>query len=137
MGKGSQDGVQPGYVVIGIGGLVGRITHVTPHTSKVLLINDSTSRVGAILSRDRSFGYVRGDGSSTVMMHFFEQVTDIKPGDTIATSNLSKLYPPGLPIGKIKSAKTDKNLTVEVELSAPINVLEWVVIEPFVSKFKQ
>lgn len=134
LGKGRQDGVKPGYVVVGIGGLVGRVTHVTAHTSKVLLISDATSRVGAIHSRDRHFGYIRGTGSSTVVMHFFDQVTNIKPGDDIATSSLSKLYPPGLPLGKVKSAKTNKGITVEVELSAPIDILEWVVIQPFESR---
>ncbi|MBW4532929.1 MAG: rod shape-determining protein MreC [Pleurocapsa minor HA4230-MV1] len=134
LGKGSKDGVKPGYIVTGIGGLVGRVTHVTPHTSKVLLISDSTSRVGAILSRNRQFGYVRGKSSSIVVMQFFNQVADIKPGDEIATSPLSKLYPPGLAIGKVKSIKKNQGATIEVELSAPIDVLEWVVIQPFASK---
>jgi len=134
LGKGRQDGVKKGDVVVGIGGVVGRITHVTPHTSKVLLISDNTSRVGAILSRNRQFGYIKGRGSSTVIMHFFEQATDIKPGDEIATSSLSKLFPPSLPLGKVKSANS-KGTEIEVELSAPIDILEWVVIQPFESKF--
>jgi rod shape-determining protein MreC len=134
LGKGSKDGVQPGYIVTGIGGLVGRVTHVTPHTSKVLLVGDNTSRVGAILSRSRQFGYITGKDSSTVVMQFFHQVAGIKPGDEIATSPLSKLYPPGLAIGKVKSVKKNQGATVEIELSAPIDVLEWVVVQPFVSK---
>ncbi len=134
LGKGSEDGVKPGYIVTGIGGLVGRVTHVTPHTSKVLLISDSTSRVGAILSRNRQFGYIRGKSSSTVVMQFFHQVAGIKPGDEIATSSLSKLYPPGLAIGKVKSVNKNQGAIVEVELSAPIDVLEWVVIQPFESQ---
>ena len=99
-----------------------------------MLISDNTSRVGAILGRDRDFGYIRGQGSSTAIMHFFEQVTDIKPGDEIVTSSLSKLFPPGLPLGRIKSTKEDKGIEAEVELSAPIDVLEWVVIQPFKPK---
>lgn len=134
LGKGSKDGVKPSYIVTGIGGLVGRVTRVTPHTSKVLLISDSTSRVGAILSRNRQFGYVRGKSSSTVAMQFFHQIADIKPGDEIATSSLSKLYPPGLAIGKVKSVQKNQGATVEVELSAPIDILEWVVIHPFESR---
>jgi rod shape-determining protein MreC len=137
LGKGSKDGVKPGYIVTGIGGLVGRVTHVTSHTSKVLLIGDNTSRVGAILSRSRQFGYITGKDSSTVVMHFFHQVAGIKAGDKIATSPLSKLYPPGLAIGKIKSVAKNQGATVDVELSAPIDVLEWVVIQPFVSKLGQ
>lgn len=133
LGRGRKDGIEPGYIVMGIGGLVGRVTQVSTHTSKVLLITDNTSRVGTILSRNRQLGYIKGKGSSTVVMHFFAEATGIKPGDDIVTSNLSKLYPPGLPIGKVIS--TDKNtgaaVEVEVELSAPMDILEWVVVQSF------
>jgi rod shape-determining protein MreC len=134
LGKGSQEGIKPGDVVMGIGGLIGRVTHVTPHSSQVLLISDASSRVGAILSRNRQLGYIQGKEESTVVMHFFNQVADIKPGDEIATSNLSKLYPPGLPIGKVKSKSepTQEAITeILVELTAPIDILEWVSVQPF------
>lgn len=128
LGKGSEDEVLPGYTVMGIGGLVGRVTHVTAHTSKVLLISDRTSRVGAVLTRTRQLGYLEGQGSSTAQMNFFNQVTDIKPGDEISTSNLSKLYPAGFPIGRVKSTEQD---VIEVELAAPIDILEWVAVQSF------
>ena len=138
LGKGSQDHIKPGYIVLGIGGLVGRVTHVTPHTSKVLLVSDETSRVGAVVSRNRQLGYIRGSRSSTVVMNFFERVADIQPGDAIATSTLSKLYPAGLPIGKVKSRSSNKNgiLNTEIELTAPIDVLEWVTVQPFEPRIK-
>ncbi len=133
LGKGSKDGIKKDYIVMGIGGVVGRVTHTTPHTSKVLLVSDTTSRVGATLSRNRQLGYVQGKDASTAVMKFFNQVADIKPGDEISTSNLSKLYPPGLPIGKVKSHQITKNDTseIEIELTAPIDVLEWVNVQPF------
>ena len=133
LGKGSFEGIKKGYIVMGIGRVVGRVTHTTPHTSKVLLISDATSRVGATLSRNRQVGYVRGKDSSTAVMKFFNQVADIKPGDEISTSNLSKLYPPGLPIGKVKSQQETRNDTseIEIEITAPIDVLEWVNVLPF------
>lgn len=138
LGKGTQDGIQPGYIVMGIGGLVGRVTDVTTHTSKVLLISDTTSTVGTILSRNRQLGYIEGQGKTTVMMHFFDQVPDIQPGDNITTSSLSKLYPPGLPIGKVKSQQQQQNAAakVEVELTAPIASLEWVTVQSFEPEFK-
>jgi len=138
LGKGEVDGINEGYIVMGIGGVVGRVIHTTPHTSKVLLISDTTSRVGATLSRNRQLGYVRGKDSSTVVMRFFNQVTDIKPGDAVATSNLSKLYPSGLPIGVVKSRKNTKSdtLEIEIELTAPIDILEWVSVQFFEQKTK-
>ena len=134
LGKGSQDGIEKGYIVMGIGGLVGRVTHTTPHTSKVLLVSDTTSRVGAVLIRDRQLGYTQGKDSATVVMKFFNQVTGIKPGDEVATSNLSKLYPPGLPIGRVKfdpQPDLGDRSEIEIELSAPIDILEWVNVLSF------
>jgi rod shape-determining protein MreC len=140
LGKGSKEGIKSGDVVMGIGGLIGRVVHVTPNTSQVLLISDASSRVGAILSRNRQLGYIQGKEKSTVIMHFFNQVADIKPGDEIATSNLSKLYPPGLPIGKVKSKsqqQTQEAITeILVELTAPIDILEWVSVQPFQPRIK-
>ena len=133
LGKGSQENIQPGYVVMGIGGLVGRVVRVTPHTSQVLLISDTTNRVGAIVSRNRRLGYIKGKGSSTVVMHFFDRINNIKPGDKVVTSTLSKLYPPGLPLGRVIQGQLDNTLEVEVELTAPIEILEWVTVLPFES----
>ncbi|MEL7407837.1 MAG: rod shape-determining protein MreC, partial [Cyanobacteria bacterium J06558_2] len=133
LGKGSLEGIKPGYIVMGIGGLVGRITQVTPHTSKVLLISDPTSKVGTVLSHNRQLGYIEGTAEASVIMHFFEQFNDIQPGDSITTSNLSKLYPPGLPVGKVKSTvpNQDAATKVEIELTAPIDILEWVIVQSF------
>lgn len=139
LGRGSNDGIKKGYVVMGIGGVVGRVIKVTPHTSRVLLISDPVSRVGTILSRNRQLGYIQGKDSQTVVMRFFARVEDIKPGDAIATSALSNLYPPGLPIGRVKSVKSDSSPApeAEIELTAPIELLEWVVVQPFQGKLER
>ncbi|MGF1542486.1 MAG: rod shape-determining protein MreC [Pleurocapsa sp.] len=136
LGRGSKQGIKAGYVVMGIGGVVGRVIEVTPHTSRVLLISDPLSRVGVTLSRNRQLGYIQGKDDKTVVMRFFTKVTDIKPGDAIATSALSSLYPSGLPIGTVKSVQTNDSPAPEAEitLTAPIELLEWVTVRPFQPK---
>lgn len=136
IGKGSLDGVKKGYVVTGVGGLVGRIIEVTPHSSRVLLVSDPTSRVGSSISRSRNLGYIEGQGSQIVVMHFFEKVPNVKVGDTVTTSAVSPLYPPNLPIGKVKTLALENGPEpqVMVELTVPLNYLEWVTINPFEPK---
>ena len=136
LGKGSNDGVEKGFIVSGIGGVIGRIIQVTPHTSRVLLISDPNSRVGAVVTRTRHPGFIQGQNSQAVVMRFFTQVADVRVGDTITTSSLSYLYPAGLPIGKVKSVNVDKGPApeAEVELNVPLDLLEWVVIKPFTPK---
>lgn len=136
LGRGSQDGVKVGFVVTGIGGLIGRVVDVTPNTSRVLLISDPTSRVGARVSRTGTMGVVIGESSRIAVMRFFEKVPKVSPGDTITTSPVSRLFPDALPIGRIQSVDLEKGPAPEatVLLTAPINDLEWAVIHPYKSK---
>ena len=131
LGRGSNDGVVDGSVVLGIGGLVGRVTHVTPHTSRVLLISDPSSQIGVTVSRSRAMGYLRGQTGDKAIMVFFEKLPDVRPGDVIATSKLSQLFPSGLPIGRVESIQLEKSPAPEVvvQLSAPISSLEWVIVQ--------
>ena len=138
LGKGSKDGVKKGFIVNGIGGVIGRVIQVTPHTSRVLLVSDPHSRVGAIVTRSRHPGFIQGKNSQTAVMNFFTQVVDVREGDTITTSALSYLYPAGLPLGRVKSVHLDRGATpeAEIELNVPIDLLEWVVIQPFTPKIE-
>lgn len=132
LGRGSRDGIQVGYIVSGTGGVVGRVTHVTPNASRVLLISDPTSQIGVTISRSRSMGYMRGQAENRAVMEFFDKVPDVRPGDVVSTSSFSQLFPPGLPIGRVESINLNKSPAPEavIELSAPINSLEWVIVAP-------
>ncbi len=136
IGRGSKEGIQEGYIVTGIGGIVGRIVAVTPNTSRVLLISHPNSRVGVVVTKSRHLGYLQGNDGQTATMHFFAKVTDIKPEDGISISPLSNLYPAGMPIGKIISVNYDEGPApkAEVELTAPLESLEWLVVHPFQPK---
>lgn len=132
LGRGSREGIQPGDVVVGYGGLVGRVVSVTANTSRVLLISDPTSRVGVTVSRSRNMGYMRGQSANRAVIEFFDKVPDVRRGDVIATSSLSQLYPAGIPIGRVESINLNTSPAPEavIELSAPISFLEWVIVQP-------
>jgi rod shape-determining protein MreC len=132
LSRGSADGVEVGYIVSGIGGIVGRVVEVTPHTSRVRLISDPSSKVGATVSRSRNMGYIRGQSANRVIMVFVDKVPDVRKGDVITTSSLSRLFPAGLPVGIVESVNFNKSPAPEavIELSAPISHLEWVIVSP-------
>lgn len=132
LGRGKQDGIQEGYVVTAPGGVVGRIVDVTPHTSRVLLLSDPSSRVGVTVSRSRFMGYIRGQSSNRAVMEFFDKVPDVRQGDVITTSSLSQLFPAGLPVGRVKSVNLSKSPAPEaiIELTAPVSFLEWAIVHP-------
>ena len=132
IGRGSADGVPVGASVTGIGGLVGRITEVTPHTSKVLLVSNSQSRIGATVNRSRAMGLIQGQDSQVATLRFFEKAPDVKPGDVVTTSAFSSLFSPGLPIGRIISLNLQENPapTAKIEFTATVDNLEWVFVHP-------
>lgn len=132
LGRGSNDNIKEGHIVTGPGGLVGRIISVTPHTSRVLLISDPSSRVGVTLSRSRQMGFMRGQGAKRAVMEFFDKVPEVRKGDIVATSPVSELFPAGIPVGRVESVNLSKSPAPEaiIELSAPMNALEWVIVTP-------
>jgi rod shape-determining protein MreC len=134
LSRGSNDGIQIGDIVAGPGGLVGRIISVSPSSSRVLLISDSTSRVGARVSRSRATGYVRGQAGQQLVMEFFDKMPEVAVGDVIVTSAYSQLFPQGMAIGRVVELDLSKSPAPEVtlELSAPLNIIEWVEVIPFI-----
>lgn len=132
LGRGSRDGIRKGYVVMAPGGVVGRVINTTPHTSRVLLLSDPSSRVGVTVSRSRFMGYMRGQSSNRAVMEFFDKVPDVRQGDVITTSSLSQLFPAGLPVGRVESINMNKSPAPEavIELTAPISFLEWAIVHP-------
>jgi len=130
IGLGSSDGVKQGDIVTGLGGLVGRVETVTPNASVVLLISNPSSRVGAMITRSRDMGFIRGQGDRTVIMQFFEKLPDVQVGDAVMTSPVSRLFPPGIPVGKVTALNLEASPAPEVtvELNVPIEELEWVLV---------
>ena len=132
LGRGSNDNVRVGYIVMAPGGVVGRVTNVTPNTSRVLLLSDPSSRIGVTISRSRFMGYMRGQSTSHAVMEFFDKVPDVRRGDVVSTSSLSQLFPAGMPVGRVESVNLNKSPAPEatIELSAPVSFLEWAVVYP-------
>jgi rod shape-determining protein MreC len=133
VGKGSNDGVKTGAVVVGPGGLVGRVTYVSPNSSQILLVSDPNSQVGVVISRSRYTGMLKGQSQNTAILEFFERDPDAKVGDIVHTSQFSTLYPENVPVGRIRSINLDKQPSPEaiVEFSTPLGLLEYVKVYPF------
>ena len=132
LGKGSSDGVKENFIVMGSGGVVGRIIRVTDRTSRVLLISDPTSQVGGGIISNRQMGSMRGRDQNSAVMEFFDDVPEVKIGDEVTTSAYSQLFPSGLPVGIVESVELSKTPAPEatIKFSVPMNSLEWVIVYP-------
>jgi rod shape-determining protein MreC len=130
--RGSNSGIQEGFIVKADGGLVGLVESVTPNTSRVLLISDLKSQVGVTITRTSAKGVLRGDSSAEAVLEFYEKVPNVKVGDLVSTSTYSQKFPSGLPVGRIKSLDVKKlpASVAKIELFPPIRSLDWVAVYP-------
>jgi rod shape-determining protein MreC len=127
--KGSRDGIQQDMAVISADSVVGRVISVFRNTSQVLLINDQTSGVGAILEQSRVLGVMQGKASGGLVIDKIMVDEDIKPGDKVLTSGGDLIFPKGLLIGTV--SKIDKGpefLQISVKPAAKLDRLEEVLV---------
>ncbi|MBD2531582.1 rod shape-determining protein MreC [Nostoc flagelliforme FACHB-838] len=132
LNRGTNAGIEEGFIVKADGGLVGLVESVTPNTSRVLLISDLKSQVGVLVSRTAAKGVLRGDSSAEAVLEFYEKVPNAKVGDLVSTSTYSQKFPSGLAVGRIKSLDLKKlpASVAKIELFPPIRSLDWVAVYP-------
>ena len=128
LGKGSLDGIKAGDPVLAPGGLIGRVSSVTPSTARVQLLTDSGSRLGVWVARVQRHGLLVGQGTARPRLQFLEKDTGVRPGDVITTSPASTLVPPNLLVGVVQSVNEQLAPAPDaaVQLSAPVDAVDWV-----------
>ena len=115
--------------VINSEGVVGKILQVYPHTAQVLLINDQTSGLGAIVERLRLQGIVKGSASGETMLEKVMADEEVQPGDKVITTGGDGIYPKGLPVGTVvKVSPADLFLKIRMHPAANLNRLEEVLV---------
>jgi rod shape-determining protein MreC len=130
LGKGSDAGLRAGDPVLSPGGLIGRVSSVTPTTARVQLLTDSGSRIGVWVARVQRHGLLVGQGTPRPRLQFLEKDTGVRPGDVITTSPASTLVPPNLLVGVVQSVNDELSPApeAEVQLSAPVDAVDWVQV---------
>jgi rod shape-determining protein MreC len=128
--KGAKDGIKPDMPVITPDGLVGKVLNVFGDTSQVLVINDLTSGVGAILVKSRLQGILNGTSTGEVQLNYIMSDESVQPGEQLVTSGGDQVFPKGLPIGTVSKVSLGHNmfLDIAVKPAADLNRLEEVLV---------
>lgn len=128
--KGSNEGIAPDMAVITAGGIVGKVLRVYPSTALVLMINDQTSGVGAMLEKSRLQGVLKGTPDGTVVLERVMSDEQVTPGDTVQSSGGDQIFPKGLPVGTVTKVSPGKELflNIQVKPAADLNRLEEVLV---------
>ncbi len=128
--KGSNDGIKPDMAVITPTGIVGKIVRVFPDSSQVLPINDQFSGVGAALKSSRLQGILRGASNGVTTLQYVMSDEKVEPGEEVITSGGDRIFPKGLPVGKVVSVEPGKDLFLNIRVvpSARLDQVEEVLI---------
>jgi rod shape-determining protein MreC len=128
--KGTRDGVHRDDGVMTGEGVVGRIIESDPLSSKVLLLNDPTSRLPALVQRGRWWAIAVGT-QTRVKLRFISQDAHLRAGDQVVTGE-GRSFHAGVLIGRIRSVDPMNAGALDqsaiVDPAAPLGALTRVLI---------
>jgi len=128
--KGTRDGIKPDMAVITADGVVGKVLRVFHSTSLVLLIDDQSSGVGALLEKSRVQGVLKGTPSGEVILEKVTSDEQVQAGEPVLTSGGDRIFPKGLRVGTVSkiSSGADLFLNIRVKPAADLSKLEEVLV---------
>lgn len=133
--RGSIDGVKLNMPIVVDGGLVGRVTAVSPLTAQIDLVTRDKSGLGAIvgeLGNSNALGVVRGSGDSELLeMKYVPGYIEVKQGDIVYTTGQDGIYPPGLKLGEVAEVRTGSATVphqIKVRPSARLSAMQEVAV---------
>jgi rod shape-determining protein MreC len=122
--KGKMHQIAAGSAVISGNGIVGKIVSVTDTYSIILPFSNPRFQVPVMDIRTSVQGILQSDIAGTVSMNLIKLGSEIASGDTIVTSNLSRLFPKGYPVGVIRRMReSTDNLFISAEIT-PFTLVE-------------
>jgi rod shape-determining protein MreC len=128
--KGENEGLARDMAVVTADGIVGKVLQVFPSVSQVLLINDQSSGVGALLEKSRLQGVLKGTANGEIMLERLTSDEQIQTGEKVLTSGGDQIFPKGLPVGTVANvgAGRDLFLNIKVRPAANLSKLEEVLV---------
>lgn len=139
---GADHGVRAGYIALNENGLVGRVVSVGRRSSRVLMLDDYTSRIPVIGEGSRVRAVMAGHATrppelvlypyqvQAPRLDFIVGAQSLREGERIITSGDGGLFPRGIPVG---TARRDADGGWHVALAAAQRPIDFVRIVPFVA----
>jgi rod shape-determining protein MreC len=122
---GSVKGVKPDMVVVCQNFLVGKVAHVYPYYSRVILLTDKACKVAALCTATQAQGIHEGINSlDTTRLTFVSHLEELKKDDLIISAGEGLIFPRGFGLGTIESFERDGfSYRVHVKPLLDFNVL--------------
>lgn len=132
---GSLNDIKLNMPVVTNGGLVGRITAVSPLTSQVTLLTDEKFGAGAAVGEigaNGTLGVVKGLNNRELLeMMYVPGSVEVQIGQPVFTSGQEAIYPPGLKLGEIVDIRSGSATTphqIFIKPTAQLNTMQEVAV---------
>ena len=122
LNKGSNDGIRNKLAVLTPDGIIGIIISTGSNTSKVLLINSTSSAVGVSIPEAKVNAIAYGTGGALLKIKFIPMSATLTEGLRVITSGTDEIFPPGLPVAITTSATTKFGLYQEIMAQPSVNL---------------
>lgn len=133
--RGSLDGVKLNMPVVTDGGLVGRVTAVSPLTAQVTLITKDKAGLGAVvgaLGTSNALGVVSGTGKKEILeMGYVPGSIEVKVGETVYTTGQDGIYPANLKLGEVVEVRAGSATVAQqifIQPSAKLSSMQEVAV---------
>lgn len=103
--RGTAQGVALGSPVINEAGVLGQVTHAYALTSEVTLLADRDAAIPVLNTRTQQRGAAFGGAVGGMELRFTSANADVQVGDTLQTSGLDGIYPPGLAVARVTAVE--------------------------------
>ena len=102
--RGTTSGVERNMAVITPDGVVGKVVASYPSAAQVKLINDAEMATGVVSQKNRVIAVVRGNGEAKLPVDYVRPWEKLEVGEMLFTSGEDRVFPKGMPVGKVVSA---------------------------------
>ncbi|NTW57183.1 MAG: rod shape-determining protein MreC [Chlorobiaceae bacterium] len=130
---GRNQGIRPNMTVLTPEGLVGRITYVSAHYSKVLPLIHNDFKVIVTSNTTNTMGILSWSGGreDIAQLEHIPISSPVKINELMSTSDFSTFSTPGIPVGRVISLKPDKLFyDAQVKLAVDFSTLTHVLVAP-------
>jgi rod shape-determining protein MreC len=136
--RGATSNIALASPVINEAGVLGQVTRVYPLSAEVTLLTDKDAAIPVLNTRTQArsaaFGYASAIGNDALELRFMAGNADVQVGDTLTTSGVDGIYPPGVPVARVVSVerKVDSGFAriLLAPTASPDGVRHVLVLEP-------
>ena len=129
--KGYDNHIKTDMPVLDYRGIIGKIISVGRNYSVVLPYTNSNFNLSVMVSKNDEQGILKSKIGGNVYVDYLPLDSEVSIGDTIITSNLSKIFPEGFPVGiveKISISKDKMHETANLKMFNNPDALKSVIV---------